>query len=87
VRGPPVKNDFGKLPADKRCKETAEENKTAEDAEKNRQARGGRHLQQDNPNADTDCCRSVDSRRGLHKTDNAGKNVWSYDTDKTLYKQ
>ena len=42
VRGPLVKNDFGKLSADKRCKETAEENKTAEDAEKNRQPRGGR---------------------------------------------
>jgi hypothetical protein len=87
VRGPPVKDDFGKLPADKRCKETAEKNKTAKDAEKNRQPRGGRRLQQDNPDGDTHCCRSVDSGRGLHKTDNPGKNVWSYETDKTLYNQ
>jgi hypothetical protein len=87
VRGPPVKNDFGKLPADKRCKETAEENKTAEYAEKNREPRGERRPQQDNPDGDTHCCRSVDSRRGLHKTDNAGKNVWSCETDEALHKQ
>jgi hypothetical protein len=87
VRGPPVKDDFGKLPADKRCKETAEENKTAEDAEKNRQPRGGRRLQQDKPDDHTHCCRGVDSRRGLHKTDNIGKNIWSCQTDEALHKQ
>jgi hypothetical protein len=87
VRGPPAKNDFGKLPADKRCKETPEENKTAEDAEKNRQPRGGRRLQQDDPDGDTHCGSRVNSRRDLHKTDNTGKNIWSCETDEALQKQ
>jgi hypothetical protein len=65
----------------KGCKETAE------DVEKNRQPRGGRRPQQDNRDGDTHCFCSVDSRRGLHETDNAGKNIWNCETDEALHNQ
>jgi len=87
MRGPPAENEFGKLAADKRGKETPEENTTAEDAEKNGEARSVRRPKQNDSDSDTHCRRGVDSRRGLHKTNNADKDVWNCESDDALNKQ